>query len=404
MMPDQEVTSRSRKHLPLSGVRVVAIEQAVAAPFATRQLADLGADVIKVERVGEGDFARGYDETVRGLSSYFVWLNRSKRSIQLDLKSTESEKILTRLLDTADVLVSNLGPGAAERLGIGREQIRKEFPRLVNCLVSGFGADGPWGNRKAYDLIVQGEAGLLSITGTGDDGAKVGISIADIATGMYAFAGILTALYHREVTGQATSLNVPVFDSLMEWMGAPLYFTRYGGAPPARSGMAHATIAPYGPYETADGAVILAVQNAREWASFCRLVLEDESLIPDERFVRNSTRVANRVVLDDLITRRTRDMPSDDLVVLLDRAGIAHGGVNSVAQLTDHPLLGPGKRVHVDSEVGSLEAWLPPIRFSEFSAQMSRVPRAGQDTESILGEIGFGPSEVARLREAGVIE
>lgn len=388
---------------PLTGVRVIAIEQAVAAPLATRQLADLGAEVIKVERPVSGDVARSYDETVNGLSSYFVWLNRTKKSIQLDLKRSEGQKVLERLLESADVLVSNLGPGALQRLGFGPEETRVRFPRLINCLITGFDIEGPWHDRKSYDLIAQGEAGLISITGDEDHPAKAGISIADIATGMYAFSGILTALLHREKTNAVTNLVVSVFDSLMEWMGAPMYYTWYGGAPPERTGTAHATIAPYGPYQAADGSVILAVHNQREWDSFCRMVLEDDSLIDDERYSKNSARVKNRETLDKIINDRTGQLSSADLVSLLKDAGIAYGHLNTIDQLETHPLIVGAKTVKIESEVGPLNALVPPTRFSEFQSQLAAVPALGENTREVLHGIGLTNEEIARLEATGVI-
>ena len=290
--------------LPLSGITVVSLEQAVAAPFATRQLADLGARVIKVERPGVGDFARAYDETVGGESSYFVWLNRSKESVTCDVKSPDGRALLERLLGTADVFVQNLAPGATERLGLDAGSLAERFPDLIVCDVSGYGSDGPWSGQKAYDLLVQCEAGLVSLTGTPEHPAKVGISVADIAAGMYAFSGILTALYARATAGAARRVEVSLFESLAEWMGAPAQYTAGSGAQPARVGMEHATIAPYGPFTTGDGAtVLIAIQNEREWASFCAIVLEDPAVAVDPRFVRGSGRVANRVPLNKLISR-----------------------------------------------------------------------------------------------------
>ena len=325
---------------PLEGITVVGLEQAVAAPFATRQLADLGARVVKVERPGVGDFARHYDESVKGSSSYFVWLNRSKESLTLDLKASQGLDILGRLLERADVLVHNLGPGAAERLGLDTAGLRKRHPRLVPCAITGYGSHGPWAMRKAYDLLVQGEAGLLSVTGTPEEPAKVGISVADIAAGMYAFSGILTALYVRATTGAVCAVDTSLFDALGEWMGAPAHFTDGTGREPGRVGARHATIAPYGPFTSRDGlTVIVGVQNEREWGSFCSVVLGDPELAGDERFARNSWRVAHRAELDELIARRFAGLDAAAAVDLLERAGIAHARLNTIGEFLRHPVL-----------------------------------------------------------------
>ena len=295
--------------LPLAGITVVALEQAVAVPFATRQLADLGARVIKIERPGDGDFARGYDTTVHGLASHFVWLNRSKESLTLDVKRPEARDVIARLLARADVFVQNLAPGAADRLGLGTAALRATYPRLIVCSLTGYGSTGPYAAKKAYDLLVQSEVGLLSITGTPDTPSKVGVSIADIAGGMYAYSGILTALLQRSRTGQGTALEVSLFEALGEWMGYAMYYT-FGGTPPPRTGASHATIAPYGPYRLRDGQEILfGIQNDREWATFCTSVLERPALADDPRFQGNRLRVQHRADMNAEIAARVRRAP-----------------------------------------------------------------------------------------------
>ncbi len=324
---------------PLTGITVVSLEQAVAAPFATRQLADLGARVIKIERPGAGDFARGYDETVHGNSSYFVWLNRSKESLTLDVKSAAGQAILGELLGRADVFVQNLGPGAAGRLGTDRPTLADRYPRLISCTVTGWGTDGPWSGRKAYDLLVQCETGLVSLTGTPDGQAKTGISVADIAAGMYAYSGILTALLRRAMTGEVGPVEVSLFEALAEWMGAPAYYTQYGGRQPSRMGMEHATIAPYGPFPTADGALLLAVQNDREWSSLCAALLGQPELATEPRFAVNSARVAHRAEVNALVGGALAVLDADSAMTLLDQAGIAAARINQVADFLSHPVL-----------------------------------------------------------------
>ncbi|MGW0249008.1 CaiB/BaiF CoA transferase family protein [Nocardia goodfellowii] len=390
--------------LPLQGITVISLEQAVAAPFATRQLADLGARVIKIERPGGGDFARRYDETVLGQSSYFVWLNRSKESLTLDVKSEAGQRVLERLLARADVVVQNLAPGAARRLGLDAGSVMARHPRMIVCDISGFGADGPTAGRKAYDLLVQAEAGLVSLTGIPEHPAKVGISIADIAAGMYAYSGILTALLQRTGTGRGTAVQVSLFDALAEWMGSPLYYTRYGGAEPKRVGAEHATIAPYGPFQTADGMVLLAVQNEREWSRFCAGVLETPELTDDSRFATNSARVANRVACNALIAARFADISTADAITFLDKAGIANARMSSVTQFLEHPALGERDRWReVQTPSGPIQALLPPAILGGVSPVMGPIPDLGEHTGQILSELGYRTGDIEGLRAEHVI-
>ncbi|HEY0874217.1 MAG TPA: CaiB/BaiF CoA-transferase family protein [Vicinamibacterales bacterium] len=389
---------------PLNGLLVVAIEQAVAAPFATRQLADLGARVIKVERPDAGDFARGYDRTVRGLSSYFVWLNRSKESLTLDIKQPQAREALARLIERADVVVQNMGPGAAERAGLDAATLRARHPRLIVCSVSGYGATGPYAARKAYDLLVQSETGVLSITGTPDAPAKVAFSVADIAAGMYAYTAVLAALLRRSQTGEGATVEVSLFDALAEWMSQPAYFTKYSGRAPARSGARHASIAPYGPVATSDGTpIFMAVQNEREWVRFCRDVLARPELLDDPRFASNSDRVRHREALEAIVEALLREWSADALVERLERAGIACARMNSVEQLLAHPQLEERRRwTTVGSPAGALEVLLPPVTMDGLEPRMDTLPALGEHTASILAELGFDPATVAEWRTRGV--
>lgn len=391
--------------LPLEGITVVALEQAVAAPFATRQLADLGARVIKVERVGSGDFARGYDQKVNGLASYFVWLNRGKESVTLDVKQPEAKEILHQLVQQADVFLHNLAPGAVERLGFGAEAVRAGNPRLITCAMSGYGSTGPYRDKKAYDLLIQCETGLVSVTGTTDEPAKVGISVADISGGMYAFSGVLAALFQRERTGEGATLEVALFDTLGEWMSHPLYLTAYGGAAPGRFGASHASIAPYGPFTAGDGrAVNLAVQNEREWVRFCEVVLRRPDVAGDERFTSNEERVAHRAELHAVIAEVFAGLTAAEVVARLDEAQIANARMNSVQEFIDHPQLAARDRWReIDSPVGPLRALLPPIEMSGLDYPMGSIPALGEHTEAILTELGYEASQIAALRESGAI-
>ena len=390
---------------PLDGVTVVSMEQAVAAPFATRQLADLGARVIKIERPGVGDFARAYDDVVGGLSSHFVWLNRSKESLTLDLKRPEAAGVLRRLLPRADVFVQNLAPGAADRLGLGADALRAAHPRLIVCGLSGYGAAGPYRDRKAYDLLVQAESGVVSITGTPDEPVKVAVAVADIAAATYAFSGVLTALYARERTGEGASVEVSMLDALGEWMGFPLYYALYGGAPPPRSGARHATIAPYGPYAAAEGeTVFLGVQNAREWTRFCAQALERPGLAADPRFATNARRVEHRSALDREIAAVFSQLPAADVVRRLESAGIAAARLNTVEQFAAHPQLAArGRWREVASSAGPVRALIPPATIKGVEPRMDPIPALGEQTDAILGELGYDASTVAAWRAAGVV-
>ena len=391
--------------LPLQGITVVAVEQAVAAPFATRQLADLGARVIKIERPDGGDFARGYDTTVKGLSSYFVWLNRSKESLTLDLKRPEAAGAFARLMARADVFVQNLAPGAAERLGTATSVLRDRHPRLIVCNVSGYGVSGPYSQKKAYDLLVQSEVGLVSITGSDEAPARAGISVADIAAGMYAYSGILTALLARTTTGRGSAIEVSLFDALAEWMGQPANFAGYGGPPPPRAGANHASIAPYGPFRAGDGGQIaLAIQNSREWTMFCADVLQRPELADDERFRTNPLRVRNRPALHDAIESAFAPLSTSEVIARLDAARIAWARVNSMAEFLAHPqLTGRDRWRDIGSPAGALRATIPPVRMDEVEPVMGDVPALGQHTDAILGELGVSPDTVAAWRREGVI-
>ncbi|MEU5366462.1 CaiB/BaiF CoA-transferase family protein [Streptomyces sp. NPDC005925] len=391
---------------PLAGITVVSVEQAVAAPYATRQLADLGARVIKVERPGEGDFARRYDASVHGHSSYFVWLNRSKESLTLDLKDPRGLDVLYELLAGADVFVQNLAPGATERLGLGTAELTRRCPRLVPCTISGYGTTGPWADRKAYDLLVQCQTGLVSLTGTPEETARTGISVADIAAGMYAYSGVLTALYTRATTGTAHPVEVSLFEALAEWMGQPAYYTRYGGGQPPRLGTQHATIAPYGTYRAADGKeVLFSVQNAREWAALCAGFLGRPELTDDPRFATGPDRVAHRTELNAVVAERCARSDAAEILTELQALGIACAGVNDIAAFLDHPVLAGRDRWREVAVPGgaSVEALLPPADLAGTAPRMGPVPAVGEHTDAILAELGRSGADIAALRADGVV-
>lgn len=385
----------------LEGITVVTLEHAIAAPLCTRQLADLGARVIKIERPGVGDFARGYDERVNGLSSHFVWTNRSKESLTLDLKHPRAGQVLARLLAKADVMVQNLAPGAAARLGLSYEALNLAHPALVVCDISGYGASGPYRDKKAYDLLIQGEAGFLSVTGTPDAPAKAGCSIADIAAGMHAFSNVLAALIERGRSGRGKHIDISMFESMVEWMGYPMYYAFDGAEPPPRAGAAHATIYPYGPFPSGDGkTVMLGLQNEREWHSFCNQVLLQPALADDPRFNSNVRRQAARAELEAIIVTCFRALDAAQIVERLDSAQIASARVNAMAEVWAHPQLQARERwVQVQSPVGPLPALLPP---GLLQARMGAVPALGQHSQAILDELGYGPQDIAQFIRDGL--
>jgi len=394
---------------PLKGITVVTLEHAIAAPLCTRHLADLGARVIKVERPGVGDFARGYDERVKGLASHFVWTNRSKESLTLDVKHGEARQILDSLIARADVLVQNLAPGAAARLGLSFEALHAKWPRLIVCDISGYGDDperpGPYRDKKAYDLLIQSEAGFLSITGTPEQPAKAGCSIADIAAGMYAYSAILAALIERGKTGRGVRLDVSMLESMVEWMSFPLYYAFDGAAPPPRAGAAHATIFPYGPFPAGDGhSVMLGLQNEREWQAFCAKVLQRPELASDPRFDSNARRVAAREALAAIIEEVFSKLGSEQVVQRLEEAQIANARVNGMAEVWSHPQLAARRRwSEVGSPAGPLPALQPPALPASFDACMGAIPALGQHTDALLAELGFDAATVARWHADGVV-
>lgn len=390
--------------LPLDGITVVACEQAVAAPFATRQLADLGARVIKVERPGIGDFARAYDSAVRGrLGSHFLWLNRSKESVTLDVKA--APEILHGLLDQADVFLANLAPGALDRLGFGTEALLERYPRLIVVNISGYGTSGPYRDKRAYDLLVQCETALPSVTGNADAPAKSGVPIADIATGMYAFTAVLTALRQRDRTGRGTSVEVSMFDSLAEWMGYPLYNTMYSGRDFPRLGLAHPSVVPYDSYPTADGdEVLIGVQNDRQWQKLAADVMGRAELGTDERYATNIARTERRTEVDDAVRAATSALTAADLVERLEKAGIPNARLNTVQQLAEHPQLAERDRWRtVDSPAGPVDVVLPPMIFRDSEPRMDAVPDLGRDTDTVLAELGYDARRIAALHEDGAV-
>ena len=387
---------------PLDGITVISLEHAVAAPFATRQLADLGARVIKVERPGGGDFARGYDRRVRGQSSHFTWLNRNKESLALDVKQTEAKAALLQLLKTADVLVQNLAPGAAARMGLSYEALKGHNPRLIVCDISGYGANGPYRDKKAYDLLIQSEAGFLSVTGTPETPSKSGISVADIAAGMYAYTNILSALLLRGKTGEGSHIDVSMLEAMGEWMGYPMYYAFDGAPPPPRTGASHASIYPYGPFAAGDGGtVMLGLQNEREWQAFCEQVLRRPEVAVDARFCSNAARNQHRDELQALILQEFATLTAAQVVERLDAAGIANARVNDMAGLWAHPQLAARERWReVDTPAGRIPALLPPGVSSAFEYRMEQVPAVGQHNAAILAELGWTAERIAALAAA----
>lgn len=384
---------------PLDGITVISLEHAVAAPFCTRQLADLGARVIKVERPGTGDFARGYDQRVNGQSSHFTWINRSKESLALDVKQPAAKAALLELLKTADVLVQNLAPGAAARMGLSYEALKGINPKLIVCDISGYGADGPYRDKKAYDLLIQSEAGFLSVTGTPETPSKSGISVADIAAGMYAYTNIMSALLLRAKTGEGSHIDVSMLEAMGEWMGYPMYYAYDGAPPPPRTGASHASIYPYGPFVAGDGkTVMLGLQNEREWKAFCDIVLQQSEVATDARFNNNAQRNANREALQTLILKMFAALTAAQVVERLEEAGIANARVNDMNDLWQHPQLQSRKRWRiVGTPVGDVPAMLPPGVNSAFDYRMGAIPAVGQHNASILAELGWSPEQIASI-------
>lgn len=394
---------------PLQGVTVLALEHVIAAPFATRQLADLGARVIKIERTGGGDQARGYDQRARGLSSHFAWTNRGKESLSLDLKQPAALALLHRLLPRCDVLVQNLAPGAAARMGLSYEALREAYPRLIVCDISGYGDDperpGPMRDKKAYDLLIQSEAGFLSVTGTPESPAKAGASIADIAAGMYAYSSILAALIRRGHTGQGCRLDVSMLESMVEWMSFPLYYALDGAEPPPRAGAAHATIYPYGPFATGDGkTVMLGLQNEREWQLFCERVLQQPELATDPRFDANPRRVEHREALRALILQAFAPLSAAQVIERLEAAQIANARLNTMADVWQHAQLRARDRLtEVATPTGPLPVFRPPALPADFDPRMDPIPAVGEHTDALLAELGCSTDEIAALHAAGTV-
>jgi len=390
---------------PLDGITVVALEHVIAAPFCTRQLADLGARIIKIERPGDGDFARGYDTQVEGMSSHFVWVNRSKESITLDLKQDAALAILKSLLKTADVFIQNLAPGAAARMGLTAQALQKDNPGLILCSISGYGNDGPYRDKKAYDLLIQSEAGFLSITGTPETPSKAGNSIADIAAGMYAYTNILAALLQRGKTGKGTVIDISMLEALSEWMSFPMYYAYKGANPPSRNGASHATIYPYGPFKAGDGkTVMLGLQNEREWAQFCEIVLENPALAQDDRFDRNFKRNEKRTELLEIIDACFSQMTAEQLIARLEKAQIANARLNDMEGLWKHEQLKARHRfTEVGTPNGTVAALLPPGLNDSYDYRMDPVPAVGEHTNAILAELGMSSTEIEALRAQGAI-
>ncbi|HVZ09748.1 CaiB/BaiF CoA transferase family protein [Rhodopila sp.] len=389
---------------PMEGMRVIALEHAVAAPLCTRHLADLGAEVIKIERPGEGDFARNYDDFVHGQSSHFIWLNRGKRSVTLDVKNPDAREALDRLITGADVLIQNLAPGAAARLGLSYEALKPKNPRLVVCDISGYGESGPYVTKKAYDLLIQAEAGLIAVTGPADEPSRVGISAADIATGMYALTGILSALLRRGRTGEGANVKVAMLDAVAEWTTWTQLRHAYLGSPPPRASTEHPSIAPYGAHRTKDGQIILGLQNEREWAVFCEKVLGDKSIMEDPRFSTQTARRENRPALTALIEDKLSTMTSAEAADYLEQAGIANGRLNQPIDVWNHvQLVARDRWREIGTPNGPVRAMLPPFTFTDQEAVMGDVPAVGQDTEAVLTELGFDSARITRMRETHAI-
>ncbi|PJX27830.1 CoA transferase [Advenella sp. S44] len=390
---------------PLDGITVLSLEHAIAAPFCTRQLADLGARVIKVERPRVGDFARNYDERVNGMASHFVWTNRSKESLTLDLKSPQAKEVLARLLPQVDVLVQNLAPGAAARLGLSFDALHEQYPGLIVCDISGYGAGGPYEHKKAYDLLIQSESGFVSVTGSANEPAKAGCSIADIAAGMYAYSHILSALLQRGKTGEGSHIDLTMLESMVEWMGFPMYYAYEGAPPPVRAGAAHASIYPYGPFLAGNGkTIMLGLQNEREWKVFCEQVLEKPELATDPRFASNTMRTANRDALRDLIIQSFAAYDDEQIIERLEKAAIANARVNDMKAVWDHPQLKARNRwTQMDSPVGTLPAILPPGVNNSYDFRIDAVPDLGEHSAAILDELGYDEVTIGQWQSAGIV-
>lgn len=391
--------------LPLSGIRVVAVEQAVAAPLATRHLADLGADVIKIERIGQGDFARGYDNAVDGMASHFVWLNRGKRSVALDLKSQRGIELVTEMIASADVFVQNLAPGAAERIGLDTPTLQSRFPRLIVASITGYGRGGPWSGRKAYDMLVQAETGLISLTGTEDAPAKTGIPTSDIAAGMYLYTAVLAGLIQRHRTGKGISVETSLYDATIEWMGNAVHFGLHTGRQLPRMGVSHATIAPYNSFATKDGHVLIGIQNDRGWDALCRKVFFDDELADDTRFSTNLLRVENRSACDAAVLARCATFTTSDLEERLESAGVPAARMADLTDLLASEQLRARDRWRtVGTEVGPVQALLPPFGLGGVDLPMRDVPALGQHSDEVLAAFGLSGRERRELRERGVVQ
>lgn len=390
--------------LPLDGYTVVSLEQAVAAPLATRHLADLGARVIKLERIGEGDFARNYDSAVKGLASHFVWLNRGKESVAVDLKNPEALAMVKRLIAGADVFVHNTAPGAAERLGLGIAELRSECPYLITAAITGYGTSGPHKHRKAYDMLIQAESGLVSVTGTPETATKTGIPASDIAAAHYTCQSILAALLRRERTGVGATLDISMLDATAEWLGHPMYMRLYAGKQIQRMGLSHASIAPYNAYPTKDGEVLIGIQNDRGWAALMNDVFERPEYVTDSRFETNIARVENRFECDAVVARESRKFTSEELEARLDKANVASAQLRDIQGLIDHPQLSERDRWRtIDSPVGELQALLPPMNFRDVELPTGRIPALGEDTEAVLTELGISAQDLQRLLNDGAL-
>ncbi|MFD6057386.1 MULTISPECIES: CaiB/BaiF CoA transferase family protein [Rhodococcus] len=390
--------------LPLDGITVVSFEQAVAAPIATRHLADLGARVIKVERIGEGDFARNYDSAVHGIASHFVWLNRGKESVTVDLKTAEGVSIVRKLVGRADVVVQNLAPGAMDRLGLGAEELRRDRPELIVVNMSGYGTDGPLKDRKAYDMLVQAETGLCSITGTPESATKTGIPASDIATGMYALTAVQAALFRRERTGVGAVVDVSMFDATVEWLGHPMYLQMYQDTQVQRMGLSHASISPYDAYPTIDGRILIGVQNDRGWRALVTEVFDRPDLVEHPKFATNILRVRHRAETDAVVAEHTRRFDTDELDKRLAAAGVPAARLNDMRDLIDHPQLSERDRWRqIDTESGQVRAVLPPMTFTDVELPMGPVPALGQHTDTVLTELGLTDATIAGLRTGGTV-